>query len=435
LAVLIVRKTEGLKGTVEAPPSKAYTHRAVIAASLSDGESRIRRPLFCEDTLATIEACKMLGAKIDMDADEKALRVIGAPKPATPPDVINCRNSGSTIRFVTPICALAEGISILTGGESLRRRPMGPLLKALRSLGVQCYSARRDGYPPVIVFGGGIRGGDTSIRGDVSSQFISGLIFATPKAERETRITLTSPLESKPYVEMTINIVRRHGVEVSVQEDYRHLMVPPKQEYKPSDHMIEGDYSSASFILAAAAITDSKVRVENLPAETLQGDRLIVDILRRMNVRVNVGENYVEVMGVKGALEAITVDLRDNPDLVPVCAALAASARGRTVIKGVRRLRFKESDRLVSISSEMAKLGAKVKVEDDRLEVVGGELHGAEIDPRNDHRIAMACAVAALRAEGETRILGIECINKSYPNFVRDIQFLGGDLSEQQLHR
>ena len=430
---LIVRKTERLHGTVKAPPSKAYTHRAIIAASLSNGESRILNPLFCDDTLATIDACRMLGAKINVerDSDEETLRVLGTPNPTTPTDVINCRNSGSTIRFVTPVCALAEGISILTGGRSLRKRPMGPLIEALRSLGVRCYSARGDGYPPIIVFGGGIRGGRASIRGDISSQFISGLIFATPKAIKRTEIRLSSPLESKPYVEMTMDVVRRHGIEVLVQEDYSLLTVPPSQEYTPSDHLIEGDYSSASFLLAAAAITDSRIRVENLRSETLQGDRLIVDILREMNVHVDVERDYVEVRGVRGQLEGIEVNLRDNPDLVPVCAALAASAQGRTVITGVRRLRFKESDRLASISSEMTKLGAEVKVKDDRLEVVGGELHGAEINPHNDHRIAMACAVAALKAEGETKVCGVECINKSYPSFVRDMRLLGGDLTER----
>lgn len=430
---LIVEGGGVLYGTVRAPPSKAYTHRAIIASTLSIGESTIKSPLICDDTVATMKACSMLGAKMRLERSggDMFLKVLGSPDPVTPQDVIDCGGSGSTLRFLTPVCALAEGISVLTGDESLRKRPMGPLLKALRDLGVRCYSSRLDGYPPIIVFGGGIKGGTATIRGDISSQFISGLLFASPRAKDETEIKLSTDLESKPYVKMTLEVIGRHGVKILTDENYKTFKIPPRQEYKPTDHKIEGDYSSAAFLMAAAAITGSKIKIENLKLETFQGDRIIIEILRSMGVKINTGSNYVEVDGVNGDLMGVKLDLKDSPDLVPVCAALASSAKGETVIRGVKRLRFKESDRVKSILSEFPKLGVKVTVNNDELRIYGNRLRGAILDSHNDHRIAMACIVAALKVEGQSIIRNVECINKSYPNFIKDLKLLGGRIVER----
>ncbi|MBS7605869.1 MAG: 3-phosphoshikimate 1-carboxyvinyltransferase [Candidatus Bathyarchaeia archaeon] len=428
---LIVKGGASLYGSIRAPSSKAHTHRAIIASSLSRGESMIYSALLCDDTMATINACRMLGADVEIIISDKCdIRVKGLPKPKTPENVIDCGDSGSTIRFITPVCALTNGISVLTGGESLRRRPMGPLLDALSQLGVKCYSARGDGRPPIIVFGGGIRGGRAEIRGDVSSQFISGLLFATPMANNDTYINLLTPLESKPYVDITLNILEKHGIEVIPFEDQ--FYVPCGQEYKSYSHVIEGDYSSASFLLAAAAITRSSVMVENLLKDTLQGDRRIINILSDMGVMVNCGADYVEVKGVDGDLRPISIDMRDNPDLVPVCTALACFAKGKTTINGIRRLRFKESDRAKALLSELGKMGALIRVLNDSLVIEGeGRLHGAIIDSHKDHRIIMACTIAALGAEGETIIRDAEYISKSYPNFIRDMRLLGAEIIER----
>lgn len=429
LVDLIIKGGVDLHGCVRAPPSKAHTHRALIASSLSEGCSEVRNALICDDTAATINACMRLGAEIKCMADG-TFRILGSPKPETPVDVINCGGSGSTIRFITPICALADGISILTGDESLRRRPMGPLLNALEQIGVRCYSARMNGCPPIIVFGGGIRGGEAHIRGDVSSQFISGLLFAAPMAQHDTTIILSTPLESKPYVEVTLDTLRRHHV--SVETDFSVFHVPSGQKFKPYNHFIEGDYSSAAFLLAAAVITGSHIRIENLLRDTLQGDRFIIDVLRSVGVHVDVGENFIEVEGSEEQLGGLDVDMRDNPDLVPVCAVLASVANGRSIIRGVGRLRFKESDRIKALLSELSKMGVKMNVEGDAIEICGvDKLHGAEICPHGDHRIAMACAVAALKASGKTVIRNAECINKSYPNFIRDINLLGAETFER----
>jgi len=420
-----VTKTEKLEGSVEAPPSKAHTHRALIAAAISDGRSTIERPLVCEDTLATVEACSMLGAGVRSTG--QGFTVEGAPRPATPEDVINCRDSGSTIRFMTPVCALADGITVLTGSASLRGRPMGPLLDALGQLGVRCHSARADGRPPIVVFGGGIEGGRASIRGDVSSQFVSGLLFAAPRARSRTEIRVTTRLESRPYVAMTLALLRDHGIGVDPSPDYRRFTVPPGQDYAPASHIIEGDYSSAAFLLAAASATESHVRVAGLPRKTLQGDQAIVTVLQRMGAHVEAGGDYVEVRGLPGGLRGAEVEVRDTPDLAPACAALACLARGRTVIRGGGRLRFKESDRIAALSAELGKMGGGVAGSGDGLVIEGGRLHGAEVDSHRDHRVAMACAVAALGAEGTTVIHGIECVNKSYPGFVEDLRSLGAE--------
>ncbi|MEM2342108.1 MAG: 3-phosphoshikimate 1-carboxyvinyltransferase [Candidatus Bathyarchaeia archaeon] len=429
---LIIKGGAVLSGSVKAPPSKAHTHRAIIAASLSNGLSKIHNPLICDDTLATINACRMLGAEIKKI--DGLIEILGRPKPETPSDVINCGESGSTIRFITPICALADGISVLTGSESLRRRPMAPLLEALNQLGVKCYSTRMNGYPPIVVFGGGIKGGEVSIRGDISSQFISGLLFATPMAENDTYIVLSTPLESKPYVDITLDFLNRHGIKADFSKNVFHVY--SGQKYRPCDHFIEGDFSSAAFLLAAASITNSHIRVENLLKDSLQGDKIIVKVLSEAGAHIRIGDDFVEVNGAEEQLNPINVDMRDNPDLVPVCAALACFSRDRSVIRGVRRLRYKESDRIMALLSEFRKMGADITFTDDCLIIDGGrDLHGAEIDPYGDHRIAMACALLALNAGGETIIHDAKCINKSYPDFVRDMRLLGAEILERQFNR
>jgi len=430
LTDLIVKETASLTGIVKASSSKALTHRALIAASLSDGRSRIKDPLICDDILATIVACRMMGAEISRSGNG-AFGVQGRSKPLTPSDVINCRDSAATMRFIAPVSALADGITVLTGGESLRRRPMEPLLQALRQLSVQCYSVKSDGCPPLVVFGGGIEGGNASIRGDISSQFISGLLFALPMARADTSIILSTPLESSPYVDMTLDILLKHGIEIEVQQPYSGFRVPCGQRYVPANHAIEGDYSSAAFLMAAAVATGSHIKIENLWKNTLQGDRLIVSVLEKMGVQIAVGRDSVEVQGAR-SLEAVDIDLRDTPDLVPVSTVLGCLARGKSLIRGVKRLRFKESDRTAALVSELGKLGADVEALNDVIVINGGKkLRGTELDSHGDHRIAMACAVAALKAERTTVVHGIECINKSYPDFVRDMVSVGGRMVER----
>jgi 3-phosphoshikimate 1-carboxyvinyltransferase len=310
------------------------------------------------------------------------------------------------------------------------------LLLSLKQLGVETSIEKIGGKSSIKVQGGGIAGGKTSIRGDVSSQFISGLMFACPLARKDTEITLTTPLESKGYVQMTREVLSKHGVEVTISEDFRQIRVPSGQTYKSCDHSVPGDFSSAAFLLAAAAITRSDVTVTNLDCSLVQGDKAIVAILKQMGVHGKVCSNQIEIKGTGDLLEAVDVNAKDTPDLVPVCAALACYANGTSRMHDAQRLRLKESDRLRSLYLELRRMGSDIAVDEGSLTVKGPcKLHGAEIDPHNDHRIAMACAVAALRADGETRIHDAECVKKSYPRVFNDLHSLGANVVGGKFNR
>jgi 3-phosphoshikimate 1-carboxyvinyltransferase len=418
-----VEKTDHLEGVVSAPPSKAYTHRMLIAASLSNGTSRISNPLLSDDTQATLDAVNAFGAEKELH--ENYWTVHGQETLKAPTNSIDCRASGSTLRFMIPVAALAPGPSTLLFGASFERRPVAPLLESLRELGVK--SEVQENGSSVIVHGGGIEGGKTSIKGDVSSQFISGLLFACPRAKEDTEIRVSPPLESKGYVEMTLEVLVKHGLEGAVNDDLSCLWIPGNQSYVPCDHTVVGDFSSAAFLLAAAAVTSSHVTVKNLDYRTCQGDRAILEILGEMGATVKIGDDSVEVEA--GKLVGVDIDAKDIPDLVPVCAVLGCYAEGYSQIYNAKRLRYKESDRLDSISTELKKMGANITVNEDGLIINGGSrLNEATVDPHNDHRIAMACAVAALGAKGKTKIQNVECINKSYPQFFSDLRLLGASV-------
>jgi len=424
---VIVRKADKLKGEVCAPPSKAYTQRMLIAAALSRGTSQISDPLVSYDTKATLRAVKALGAKVRETEDcwnvEGAQSIKGAQKP------IDCGESGATLRFVIPVAALAHESSVFVLGESLEQRPIEPLLQSLKQLGVETHNQRLGGKAAIRVQGGGISGGKTTMRGDISSQFVSGLLFACPMAQADTEITLTTPLESKGYVKMTVAVLGEHCAKVHISEEFDRLRISSNQTYKPCSHRVPGDFSSAAFLLAAAAITRSDVSVKNLDYATVQGDKAVLGILKRMGVNSKVCPDHVELEGKGGLLEAVDVEARDIPDLVPVCAVLACYAKGTSKIYNAHRLRYKESDRLLSLYLELKKMGAQIAMDKSSLTVDGPcALHGAVIDPHNDHRIAMACAVAALGAKGETRIQDAECVRKSYPQFFSDARMLGVDV-------
>jgi len=423
LKTIELKPVKTLIGEVKAPPSKSYTHRALIAASLADDESKIKNPSICQDTEATLNVIKSYGAKVNIK--KNLLTVIGAKEVEVPNDVLNCKESGTTIRFATPILSFAKGISVLTGEESLRRRPMQPLIDALNQLKVQCFSVKGNGYPPIIVFGGlGIRG-EASLPGNVSSQFISGLLFAAPLAKEDVKLSLSTPLESKPYVEMTLKILEKHDIYVSASDDRRVFFIPSNQLYKPFNHDVPGDYSSATFLLAAAALTKSQIKVKGLKDANLQADSAIINVLKEMGAQVKVEENYVEVSS-EAELNGIEFDAKNTPDLVPALTVLGCFAKGETKILNVERLKIKESDRVKALISELTKMGGKLTFKNNALIIKGVcKLKGTVINPYNDHRIAMACAIAALKAKGKTKILNPDCVKKSYPNFFKDLKKLG----------
>ncbi|MEM2779419.1 MAG: 3-phosphoshikimate 1-carboxyvinyltransferase [Candidatus Bathyarchaeia archaeon] len=416
-----VKPVELLKGEVEAPPSKSYTHRMLVAALLSSGRTVIEKPLVSGDTLATLKAIKAFGA--DVEQKNSIWEIDGQFPLKTPEKPINCGESGTTLRFMIPVAALAQGRTTFIMGSSLGNRPVKPLLQSLDAIGVKT----QHNPPIVMVYGGGINGGKTTLRGDISSQFVSGLLFACPYAKKDTKINLTKPVESKGYIDITVEVLCKHSVKVEISKDYSYVKIPSGQNYKPFKHKVPGDFSSAAYLLAAAAITSSKIRVYNLDYTSKQGDKAILEILREAGVNVHVGENFVEVQGAVG--NAIKIDASDIPDLAPVCTAIACYTTGRSEIRNAKRLRYKESDRLTTLYTEFKKMGADITMEGDNLIIRGPcRLHGAVIDPHNDHRIAMACAVAALGAKGDSVITNAECVSKSYPNFFRDLILLGAKI-------
>jgi len=434
MADVTIRKTERLSGEVFAPPSKSYTQRMLIAASLSQGISKISGPLFSDDTEATLRAVKAFGIKVNVAKGCWIVSGTASLKGAKEP--IDCGESGATLRFMIPVAALAAKPSIFLLGNTLEQRPTKPLLQSLKQLGVDSSVGKVGGKSCIQVNGGGIHGGKTSIRGDVSSQFISGLMFACPKAQGDTTINVTTPLESKGYVRMTHEVLAKHGLEVSISEDFRAIRIPSGQTYKPYNERVPGDFSSAAFLLAAASITRSKIMVTNLDYSLVQADKAIVGILKQMGVQGKVCSEQIEIEGSNNLLNPLDVNAKETPDLVPVCAVLACYADGASKIHGAERLRLKESDRLQSLFLELRKMGAEITVNEDSLTVKGPcELHGADIDPHNDHRIAMACAVAALRAEGKTIIHNAKCVKKSYPTFFIDLSSLGANVVGGKFNR
>ena len=421
---LVVNPVKNLKGEVKAPPSKSYTHRAIIIASLTKGESKIYEPLLSADTLATIEACEAIGAKIKRDDKNNCLIINGVLRPAHPKKIIDVKNSGTTIRIMTSVMALCSEKVTLTGDASIQKRPMEPLLEALERLGVKVES--NNGMPPVSVTGP-ITGGKCDIRGDVSSQFISGLLIASPLADSDTTIEIVKSLKSKPYIKMSLHLLEEFGVDIE-NRNYKKFFVNGNQEYSCRDYTVEGDYSSSAFILGAAALTDSEIKINNLLKNSRQGDKVILDILKEMGAYVETDEDYVIIKG-GGKLKGIEVDLSQAPDLVPIVAALGALSKGKTIIKNIEHVRYKECDRVHAIAVELKKMGAKVTELKTLLEIQGADsLNGAKVSGWDDHRIIMALAVAAIRAEGETTIDTAESIDVSFPNFVEVMKKIGADV-------
>jgi 3-phosphoshikimate 1-carboxyvinyltransferase len=400
------------KAEVTVPGSKSYTHRALILSSLADGESVLINALRCEDTESTAEALKKFGVPVSWESDH--IRVLGrGGKFKTSEDRIDVGNSGASMRFLTALAVLKKGMTLLDGSERMRKRPIGELLNGLEELGVKAYSKKGDGCPPVIVESQGLKGGTARIKGEESSQFLSSLLMVAPYARRDVNIEVMGSLASKPYVDITRDVMSAFGVEINNRE-YRSFFIKAGQRYLPQKYRIEGDTSNASYFFSAAAVCRGRVRVENINPATIQGDIGFLEILERMGCHVTRGRDWIEVLG--GELNGIEMDMNEMPDLVPTLAVTAAFAQGKTGIQNIKHLRFKESDRLHALTAELSKMGIRIKEGEDRLEIEGGTPHGAEIETYDDHRMAMSFAVAGLAVPG-VKIKGERCVDKSFPGF------------------
>jgi 3-phosphoshikimate 1-carboxyvinyltransferase len=411
-----VRKSN-IYGSVEAPPSKSMTHRHLITAALAEGESILETPLICDDVVTTASGLKALGIKIKEGGDRWLVEGGHLTSPSGP---INCNQSGTTLRLLLGTCSLLEEKCTITGAPQLRGRPNTPLLEALEQLGVQTGS--EGGYPPIKIKGG-MKGGVAEIRGDVSSQFISSIILAAPYAEEPVTIKVTTRLESKPYVQMTLDAMRRCGVKAISKQGCIEIKVP-LGKYKPTRTRIEGDWSSAAFMLAAGALS-GKVHVDNLTMNSSQADKEILHALDMMGAHVKVKGS--RVTAEKSYLRGIEMDLSDCPDIFPIVSSLCATALGRSELTGLGRLKLKESDRLKAMAEGLRRMGARIQVDDSTCTIEGGPIKGAIIDPHGDHRIAMSFAVLGTLAEGETIINDQDCVNKSYPGFWDDLASLGAE--------
>jgi 3-phosphoshikimate 1-carboxyvinyltransferase len=397
---------------VTLPGSKSYTHRALIASALAEGESILTNALRSEDTEYTAQGLGKLGIRSAWQGNSILVQGQGGTL-GRKEENIYVGNSGTSMRFLTALAALRHGRTVLDGIKRMRERPMADLLSGLEALGVKAYSLEGNGCPPVAVEAQGLRGGVARIRGSESSQFLSSLLMVAPLARSDVRLEVSGQLVSRPYVDITRGVMADFGVQVQ-QEEGDSFSIRAGQSYFPRSYRIEGDASNASYFLAAAAVTGGRVRVENFRPASLQGDAHFLEILEQMGCEVKRGENWAEVRG--GELRGMEVDMNPMPDLVPTLAVVAAFARGKTLIRNVGHLRLKESDRLRTVAGELAKINARVEEGEDWLQVKRGPARGAEIETHNDHRLAMSFAIAGLAVPG-IKIKGEECVNKSFPTF------------------
>lgn len=403
-------------GTVTAPPSKSDVHRAVICAALSGGVCTISPVALSEDIKATISCVEALGATTRLQGS--VLTVDGSGVFKAKEAVLDCGESGSTLRFLIPIAAAGGVNAVFHGRGRLPERPIGIYTEALPQKGVVCQT--EGGLP--LTIGGQLKSGVFRLPGDVSSQFISGLLFALPLLRGDSDIVLTSPVQSKGYINMTIRTMEHFGIEVDATDTGWH--VRGQQHYIPSDYRTDGDWSQAAFYMVAGAVSGS-VTVNGVNTDSAQGDRHIAAILREFGAEVIQDADRVTVR--QSPLHAITIDARHIPDLVPVLAVCAAFAKGTTKIINAQRLRLKESDRLQTTAALLNALGGKVRELPDGLEIDGvPKLTGGTAEGCNDHRIVMAAAVCAAGCDGTITCTDALSVNKSYPAFFDDYNSVGG---------
>ncbi len=411
-----------LRATVRPPGSKSITNRALICAALAEGTSTLCGALDSEDTRVMIAGLRSLGIEIAVEDTGETLQVEGClGKPPANEAEIFVANSGTTIRFLTALVTLGDGKYRLDGIERMRERPIGDLAEALNQLGADVACESPGGCPPVRIRANGLEGGEATIRGNISSQFLSGLIMAAPAARNGVNLQVDGKLVSLPYVAMTTAVMQSFGVEMKNADDYSQISIPCAN-YSTCDYSIEPDASAASYFWAAAAVTGGEITVTGLSRSSLQGDVAFVDCLEKMGCQVRRETNQTTVIG--GALRGIDVDMNAISDTVQTLAAVAIFAEGPTTIRNVAHIRHKETDRIAAVATELRKLGAEVVETDDGMKITPGKPTPAAIDTYNDHRMAMSFAVAGLALPGVV-IRHPGCTEKTYPRFFEDLEKLG----------
>jgi len=429
-------KPSTIQGTIKAPSSKSDMLRAVAAAYLTGEQCEILNPSFCDDAKAAFGVVETLGVQLNKSPEKVVFTplVAQASRLHSPPGrgrggfslgaqasrrhhpVLDCGESGLWIRMFPSIAALLDDKVTLTGHGSLTSRPISMIEQPLRDLGVECNT--KGGFLPVTVKGP-LKSGKTVVDGSVTSQFLTGLLMALPLCEGKSEIVVHN-LKSKPYIEITLGVLKKFGVEIE-NYNFERFIIKGPQKYKAIPYNVEGDWSGATCPLVAGAIAGS-IRVENISLNSCQADKAIVGVLKMAGAKVEIGNNYIEVQSTD--LSGFEFDATDCPDLFPPLVALACSCEGKSVIFGAQRLKVKESDRGTALLNEFKKMGATVELYSDRIEITGNVLDGGTVDSYNDHRIAMACAVAALKSRLGVKIQDWECVAKSYPEFFDDLNRL-----------
>jgi 3-phosphoshikimate 1-carboxyvinyltransferase len=406
---------------VRVPGSKSYTHRTLIAAALADGRCTVKGALRSQDTLLTLAALEKMGA--DVSDHEDAIEIQGLSGRFRPcEEDIYLANSGTSMRLLAGVAALGQGAYRFTGTPRMYHRPIGHLLDALNRLGIAARSLEGSGCPPVEIPGGQAAGGAVAINCSVSSQFLSALLLMAPCTPKGMDITVSHGPVSKPYVDMTVEILDRFGIRVA-REGYTRFEIAGNQVYRAGDYAVAPDASQAGYFWGAAAISGGSVTVEGIKMDSTQGDVGLARVFEQMGCRVDHDPQGITVTG--GNLHAVTVDMADMPDMVPTLAVVAAFAAGTTVIENVSHLKAKECDRLAATCAELRKMGVDAVADDNRLRVTGGKPQGASIDTYDDHRIAMSFAMAGLAVSG-VKIQNPACVEKSFPTFWEVWESLGG---------
>jgi 3-phosphoshikimate 1-carboxyvinyltransferase len=426
--VNVVVGPSAVNGVVKTPPSKSYTHRAILGGCFA-GRADIRNSLRSEDTKATIRAARLFGAEITVDGSTVHVDAPGE-WPLVPADVLDCANSGTTIRLTTGVSALVDGTTVLTGDESLRSRPQGGLLDAIEQLGGRASSTRGNGRAPVVV-SGPIDDGVVSMPGGVTSQFVSALLLVGGVTEGGITVEPESPVNGVPYIEITEDFLG--DFEIRTRRTEGGYTVPGSQRFSLADdsYTVPGDFSSASYLLAAGAV-GGDVTVTGLQPSA-QGDKAILDVLDRMGADVTWNRADGRATVSETELSGVAVDVTDIPDLLPTIAVLGSVASGTTRIENCEHVRDKETDRVSAMAAELSSMGAVVEETRDSLVIRGKEteLVGAVVDGRKDHRLVMALAIAALAADGPTKILGSEHVDVSFPAFFDRLRGLGVEVTEE----
>jgi len=408
---------------VNVPGSKSLTQRALIAAALASGRSRIIGPLESEDTDFSSRALVQMGVFIEKGEDWRIQGSGGVIQSSDEP--IYLGNNGTATRFLTSVASLGKNTFVIDGDERMAERPINPLIHALRGWGVDIVSLRGNGCPPLEIKAHGVTGGSTVLPEGKSSQYLSSLLLVAPYTREPAVLRVEGEVMSKPYVAMTLEVMAAFGIAVDAAPDFSYFSISPGC-YQARDYEIEGDASSASYFWAAAAVTGGRVVVENVPVPSLQGDAMLVPLLGRMGCEVSRSGKGVALQGAE-YLRGISVDMADMPDVVPTLAVVAAFAHGDTVISNIAHLRIKECDRLSAVVKELGKIGVKVDEYQDKMIIHGdggSHLRGAEIETYQDHRMAMSMAVAGLKVPG-VKITGEKCVAKSFPDFWQRFALLG----------